>query len=89
MPSKRALNLYQSFCNTVAQEDREGNVVVGPDGEPQMNTPNPHVELPYMYLMAWYVMYCSSLMSAVQPSEDSMSFIQQLECLTLEMAGTY
>ena len=68
--------LCRSFCNMVADEDREGNVVVSPDGEPQMKTPNPHVELPYTYLMTWYIMHCPSLMSAVQSSEDSMPFFQ-------------
>jgi len=43
-------------------------VVVGPDGESMMKTPNPCVELPYTYLMAWYIMHCPSLMSAVQSS---------------------
>ena len=54
-------------------------MVVGPDGEPRMKTPNPRVELPYTYLMTWYVMHCPSLMSGVQSSEDSMPFIQRLE----------
>jgi len=44
--------LCQSFCNVVAEKDREGNMVVGPDGEPRMKTQNPHIELPYTYLMA-------------------------------------
>ena len=71
--------LCQSFCNVVVEEDKEGNVVVGPDGKPKVKTPNPHVELPYTYLMAWYVMHCPSLMSTVQSSEDSMPFVQRLE----------
>ena len=71
--------LCRSFCNMVADEDREGNVVVSPDGEPQMKTPNPRVEFPYAYLMAWYIMHCSSLISAVQSSEDSIPFVQWLE----------
>jgi len=54
-------------------------VVVGLDGEPRMKTSNPRVELPYTYLMAWYVMHCSSLILAVQSSEDSIPFVQQLE----------
>jgi len=66
--------LCQSFYNVVVKENNEGNVVVGPDGEPKVKTPNPHVELPYTYFMSWYVMHCSSLMSAVQSSEDSMPF---------------
>ena len=71
--------LCQSFCNIVAEEDREGNVVVSPDGEPRMKTPNSRVEFPYTYLMAWYVIHCPSLMSALQSSEGSMPFVQRLE----------
>jgi len=70
--------LCQSFCNVVV-EDREGDVVVGPDGEPKVKTPNPCVKLPYTYFMAWYVMHCPFLMSAVQSSEDPISFVQRLE----------
>jgi len=44
--------LCQSFCNVVAEEDKDVNVVISPDGEPKMNMSNPHVELPYTYLMA-------------------------------------
>jgi len=36
--------LCQRCCNIVTEEDREGNVVVGPDGEPRIKTLNPHVE---------------------------------------------
>jgi len=63
--------LYQSLCNIVVEEDREGNVVVGPNGKPMMKRPNPRVELPYIYLMAWYVMHSASLMPAVQSFEDA------------------
>jgi len=66
----------------VVEEDKEGNVVVGLDGEPQMKTQNPRVELPYTYFMTWYIMYlmyCLSLISAVLSSEDFMPFIQRLE----------
>ena len=41
----------------MVEEDKEGNMIVGPDGEPKMKTPNPRVELPYTYFMAWYVMH--------------------------------
>jgi len=56
-----------------------GNVVVGLDGEPRMKTPNPRVELPYTYFMAWSIMHCPSLISAAQSSEDFMPFVQRLE----------
>ena len=49
--------LCQNFCNILAEEDREGNVIVGPNGEPQMKTLNPRVELPYMYLL-WHGTLC-------------------------------
>jgi len=54
-------------------------MVIGPDGEPKMKTHNPHVELPYTYIMAGYIMHYLSLMSAVQSSKDSISFLQRLE----------
>ena len=44
-----------------------------------MKNPNPRVELSYMYLMAWYVMHCPSLMTAVSPSEGFITFVQRLE----------
>ena len=47
-----------------------------------MKTPNPRVELPYTYLMAWYVMHCPSLMTAVSPSEGFVHFVQKLENLS-------
>ena len=71
--------LYQSFCSVVIEEDKEGNIIVNPDGESKVKTLNPHVELPYTYFMAWYIMHCPSLMSAVQSSEDFMPFVQRLE----------
>jgi len=64
-----------NFCNVVVKENNEGNVIVGTDGEPEVKTPNPRVEFPYTYFMAWYVMQCPSLMSAVKSSEDSISFV--------------
>jgi len=68
--------LCRSFCNVVTEEDKEGNMIIGPDGEPKMKTHNPHVELPYTYIMAGYIMHCPYLMSIVQSSEDSMPFLQ-------------
>jgi len=44
-----------------------------------MKTPNSRVELPYTYLMAWYVMHCLSLMTTVSPSEGFVLFVQWLE----------
>jgi len=51
-------------------------VVVGLDGGPRMKTLNPRVEFPYTYLMAWYIIHCLSLMSAVKSFEDSIPFVQ-------------
>jgi len=73
--------LCQSLYNVVVEKDKEGYVVVSTDGRPRVRTPNPHLELPYTYLMTWYIMHCPTLMSAVQSSEDSMPFVQRLECL--------
>jgi len=44
-----------------------------------VRTPNPRVELPYTYLMAWNVMYCPSLMTTVSPSEGFVPLVHQLE----------
>ena len=78
-PQSRLQILCQSLCNVVAKEDREGNVVVDPNGEPRMKTQNPRIKLPYTYLMAWYVMNSPPLMTAMQSFEDSMPFVQRLE----------
>ena len=71
--------LCQSFCNMVVEEDKEGNIIVDRDGKLKLKTPNPHVEFPHTYLMAWYIMHSPSLMSTVQLSEDLMPFVQRLE----------
>ena len=63
-------------------EDDEGTVTVDQNGTPRLKIPNPCVELPYTYLMTWYAMHCPSLMIVVQASEDFVSFIQKLECLS-------
>ena len=62
-----------------ALEDAEGNVFIERNGEPKLKTPNPRVELPYTYLMEWYVMHYPPLMSAVHESEGSVPFVQMLE----------
>ena len=63
-----------------ALEDEEGNMLVDQNGEPKLKVPNPRVELPYTYLVAWYVMHCQSLMLTVQASEGFVPFVQKLEC---------
>ena len=67
--------LCQSFCRVTVEEDKDGNVIVDWDGESKRKTPNPWIELPYTYLMAWYVMHCPTLMSAVQSSKYYMPFV--------------
>ena len=83
--------LCQGFCNEVVEEDNQGDVVVGSDGEPKVKTLNPRVELPYTYFMAWYVMHCMSLMSAVQSSEDfqmiEQFFATMTYCSKLVLSG--
>ena len=61
-------------------EEKEGNLILNKNGEPKKKTPNPHVELSYTYLVAWYVMDYPALMSAVQESNGNfVPFIQELE----------
>ena len=59
--------------------DSQARKMVDLKGRPEVKTPNPRVELPYTYLMAWYVMYCPSLMTAVSSSEGFVPFVQRLE----------
>ena len=54
-------------------------MVVSLDGELKMKAPNPRLELPYTYVMAWYVMHYPFLISIVRSSENSMPFVQRLE----------
>lgn len=44
-----------------------------------MLTPTPRVELPYTYLMAWFMMYCPSLMTLPTKNSSGASFIQKYE----------
>jgi len=55
--------------------DAEGNPVIDSNSHPLVKTPNPRVVLPYTYLMAWYVMNCPSLMTAVYSSEGFIPFV--------------
>jgi len=59
--------------------DSKGRPEVESEGRPKVKTPNPRIELPYMYLMAWYVIHCPSLMTAVPSSEGFIPFVQKLE----------
>jgi len=59
--------------------DAEGNPVKDFNGHPLVKTPSPKVELPYTYLMAWYMMHCPSLITTVSASGGFIPFVQQLE----------
>jgi hypothetical protein len=74
--------LTTQFCNVVDEVDEYGEDVLDRNGEPKRTPPKPRVELPYTYLVAWYVMHCPTLMSAVQAYEADIPFVQKLECLT-------
>jgi len=71
--------LTKSFCQVEAIVVAEGNPVKDSNGHPLIKTPIPKVELPYAYLMAWYVMHCPSLITAVSASEGFIPFVQRLE----------
>jgi len=71
--------LTKSFCQVEVIVAAEGNPVRDSNGHPLVKTPSPSVKLPYTYLMAWYVIHCLSLMTAVSASEDFTPFVQRLE----------
>ena len=47
--------LMKSFCQVEAIVNAEGNPVRDSNSHPLVKTPSPRVELPYTYLMAWYI----------------------------------
>jgi len=55
--------------------DSQGRPIVDSKGRLEVRTPNPRVELPYTYLMPWYIMHCPSLMTAVSLSEGFILFV--------------
>ena len=57
--------LAQNLCRVEKVVDSHGEPDVDSEGRPRVRTPNPWIELPYTYLMAWYVMHCPSLMTPV------------------------
>lgn len=51
--------------------------LVNDEGEIVYKTLNPQVELPYTYLMAWFVFYCLSLMIAPTFEEPAcLSYVE-------------
>ena len=71
--------LAKSFYQVEAIVDAGGHPVMDSNGRPLVKTPNPRVELPYTYLMAWYIMYCPSLMTVVYSSEGFTPYVQRLK----------
>jgi len=63
--------LAKSLCQVEAIVASQGRPII----DSEVKTPNPKVELPYTYLMAWYVMHCPSLMTVVSPSEGFIPFV--------------
>ena len=49
--------LVKSLCQVEAIVDSEGRPEVDSKERLRVKTPNPRIELPYTYLMAWYVMH--------------------------------
>ena len=68
--------LKKSFCQVEAIVDMKGNPIKDSNGQLLVKTPSLRDVLPYTYLMAWYVMYCPSLMTAVSASEGFVLFMQ-------------
>ena len=71
--------LVKSLCQVEAIVDSQGRPAVDSEGRPEVKTPNPRIELPYTYLMAWYVMHCPPLMTAVPSSKGFVPFVQRME----------
>ena len=66
--------LIKSLCQVEAIVDYR----VDSEGRPEVKTPNPRIELPYTYLMAWYVMHFPLLMMMVPSSEGFVPYVQRL-----------
>jgi len=71
--------LTKTFCKVEALADDESNVLIDQSDDPELKVPNLRVELPYTYLVAWYVMHYPFLMTSVHVSKDFVPFLQKLE----------
>ena len=69
------ITLTINFCHTEKIDEKDE------DGTPIRRTPNPRVELPYTYLMAWFVQHFPTLMTSPQPvsEEGFVPLVQRLE----------
>jgi len=59
--------LTKSFCHVETLEDIKGHIIIDQNGPRKLKILYSCVELPYAYLMAWYVMHCSDVSSAGIP----------------------
>ena len=71
--------LTTQFCNVETEVNEFVEDVLDRNGEPKKTIPKPRVELPYTYLVAWFVMHCPTLMSTIPAIGESVPFIQRLE----------
>jgi len=71
--------LAKTLCKVEASVDAKGNVLHDRHGNPEVKVPNYRNKLSYIYLVAWYVMHCPSLMRAAYASKDFVPFLQKLE----------
>jgi hypothetical protein len=67
--------LVNQFCATICRDDAEGSSCGG------AWSPNPKVELPYSYLMAWFVKHCPCIIGPPAAIREGsvVPFIQRLE----------
>lgn len=58
--------LTEELCHVKEIEEKD-------DSSVRYKTPTPRVELPYAYLMTWFILHYPSLMTPVHPSVDRTS----------------
>jgi len=66
--------LIKTFYKVEALLDDNDNGLID-QHDLEVKVPNPRVELPYTYLVAWYIMHCPSLMTATHTSEGFVPFL--------------